>query len=328
MRGFIALCLLAVWSGTINSLPSYSEDGPSSSNDVRSHLEKLEEFMEGRKKDTAKILKGEKDTNPGIFGNIPKADEMFEGDIIMDDDLRNAVLGKADKRTVITAKEKFWPRGVVPYVFDKKIDKKSKWCVYNAFIAFRKHTCIKFVRRTTQKYYIFIRSNPHYCASYVGRRGEKQPAQPVTIGHGCTRTGTCEHELLHALGMIHEQSRSDRDDHININWQNIRKKEQHNFNKYKYAMTNDEGVVYDYNSVMHYPNRAFGIDRSVPTIESKLDPSLKFGQRISFSVGDVKTINRAYKCARDKKSDELVQTLSDVEVKEDLIAKENSQSEY
>ena len=41
-------------------------------NDVRSHLDKLEEFMEGRKKDTAKILKGEKDS--GIFGTIPMAD--------------------------------------------------------------------------------------------------------------------------------------------------------------------------------------------------------------------------------------------------------------
>ena len=39
----------------------------------------------------------------------------------MDDDLRNAVLGKADKRTVVTAKEKKWPGGIVPYVFDKKI---------------------------------------------------------------------------------------------------------------------------------------------------------------------------------------------------------------
>ena len=55
--------------------------------------------------------------------------------------------------------------------------------------------------------------------SHVGRRGGQQD---VTIGHGCTRLGTCQHELLHALGTIHEQSRPDRDDHVTIVWDNIK----------------------------------------------------------------------------------------------------------
>ena len=54
--------------------------------------------------------------------------------------------------------------------------------------------------------------------SYVGKRHGKQP---LTIGRGCTRLGTCQHELLHALGVIHEQSRPDRDEHVNVVWSNI-----------------------------------------------------------------------------------------------------------
>ena len=67
---------------------------------------------------------------------------------------------------------------------------------------------------------------------------------------------------------------------------------------------------------MHYPNHAFAKDRSYPTIISRSDPSLKFGQRVMFSRGDVQTINRLYECDKDKDIRELPEILSDEEVKE------------
>lgn len=65
---------------------------------------------------------------------------------------------------------------------------------------------------------------------------------------------------------------------------------------------------------MHYPNHAFAIDREQATIIAKSDPTLTFGQRTMFSVGDIKAVNRRYGCAPDKHSSDLVQTLSDPEV--------------
>ena len=49
--------------------------------------------------------------------------ELFEGDIIMDESLRAAVLGKADKRSVLKNRKKLWPNGIVYYEIDKDICK-------------------------------------------------------------------------------------------------------------------------------------------------------------------------------------------------------------
>ena len=47
---------------------------------------------------------------------------------------------------------------------------------------------------------------------------------------------------------------------------------------------------------MHYRNDAF-TNNGKDTIVAKNDTSLKFGQRIKFSVGDVEEINRLYGCS-------------------------------
>ncbi len=57
------------------------------------------------------------------------------------------------------------------------------------------------------------------CYSYVGRRGGKQVVSLARSG--CLYHGTVQHELLHALGFNHEQTRSDRDKHIKVLLQNV-----------------------------------------------------------------------------------------------------------
>ena len=45
--------------------------------------------------------------------------------------------------------------------------------------------------------------------------------QDISIGHRCDSHATIIHEMMHAVGFFHEQSRRDRDNYVTIYWNNI-----------------------------------------------------------------------------------------------------------
>lgn len=61
-----------------------------------------------------------------------------------------------------------------------------------------------------------------------------------------------EHEIGHAIGFWHEQSRADRDGFVTIITGNIISGLAYNFDKKAVSEVNNYGVAYDYRSVMHY----------------------------------------------------------------------------
>ena len=76
-------------------------------------------------------------------------------------------------------------------------------------------------------------------------------AQELSIGEGCNTKGIITHELMHALGFWHEQSRTDRDDYIAVLWENIKKGSIYiNNNKRYLEMTGDKLVSWPNCSVI------------------------------------------------------------------------------
>ena len=56
------------------------------------------------------------------------------------------------------------------------------------------------------------------CGSYEGRIGGNQK---LSLDSECFTPSLVKHELIHAIGFWHEQSRTDRDDYVTINTTNI-----------------------------------------------------------------------------------------------------------
>ena len=58
------------------------------------------------------------------------------------------------------------------------------------------------------------------CFSFIGRVKQTN-GQELSIGTNCAVLSVIVHEVLHALGFIHEHTRLDRDNYVIINATNI-----------------------------------------------------------------------------------------------------------
>jgi hypothetical protein len=92
--------------------------------------------------------------------------------------------------------------------------------IKKAMDEFHQKTCIRFVPRNRDADYLLILNDYTGCWSSVGRVGG---AQKLNLqSPGClTSLGTPVHELMHAVGFLHEHTRYERDNYVTINWQNI-----------------------------------------------------------------------------------------------------------
>ncbi|XP_040210052.1 meprin A subunit beta-like isoform X2 [Rana temporaria] len=207
--------------------------------------------------------------------------DLFEGDIVHDTKSRNTIIGSKYR----------WPL-TVPYYLEDSLDINAKGVILKAFERFRLKTCIDFKPWSGEKNYISVFKGLG-CYSLVGN--QQAGKQLLSIGAGCDTVESVQHELLHALGFFHEQSRSDRDDYITVVWANIQSGKSSNFKLYDSSKATFLEVPYDYTSVMHYGKKAFSTG-NVTMIPKNAKFDNIIGQQTDFSASDVLKLNRLYNC--------------------------------
>ncbi|XP_011300427.1 zinc metalloproteinase nas-13 [Fopius arisanus] len=240
-----------------------------------------------------------KSWTPEDKGNVWELSGLLEGDI-MTNPQKNGLLDKAMR----------WPSGIVPfYIKEEDFGEEDIAEIEAAIAEYHEKTCIRFrAYNKSDKAYVVIQGSAPGCWSSVGRQGK---GQVINLQNpGCLKRGTIIHEILHALGFYHQQSSFDRDDYVQIVWDNISKGKEHNFDKYNNKLVTDFGVGYDYGSVMHYSGKAFTSNGN-PTIVP-LKEGVTIGQRKGFSKKDITKLQAMYKdeCkSRDnsEKSSEFVE---------------------
>ncbi len=171
-----------------------------------------------------------------------------------------------------------WPNGVVPYSFDPDapFTASEQRYIRAQMDIVERDSNVRFIEKQPfHDDYILITEGKDAKAcgsSPIGRQGKEQT---LKLRRGCLGAAhrTTIHELLHALGVYHEQSRPDRDGFVRILWDNIDGGKDgpygHNFFVKQNVRTTD---AYDPRSIMHYSKNAFGqralgIGPSATTIE-------------------------------------------------------------
>ncbi|RCN39394.1 astacin [Ancylostoma caninum] len=199
-------------------------------------------------------------------------------------------------RNGVSRVAKLWPNARIPYAISPHYTPHERALLARAVKQYHEKTCIRFVPRSGgEPDYLFI-GKVDGCFSEVGRTSG---VQVLSLDNGCMEYATIIHEMMHVVGFYHEHERWDRDNFIDIIWQNIDRGALDQFGKVDLSKTSYYGQPYDYKSILHYDSLAFS-KNGFPTMLPK-QKSATIGNAKDFSEVDLAKINRMYNCPAENK---------------------------
>ncbi|KQM76278.1 hypothetical protein ASE74_19700 [Pedobacter sp. Leaf216] len=286
MKSLIKACVLLLLVATLNSCKKEIKTDDLGNKDTMSSVKQGDSTIHKLSINGKPTYVVEVDGIYKYAGDITISQEQFN--ILKK--LANNISAK-ERATIIQAFSATWPGSVAYYNYPDPA--KMTTAQYNSYVStidagltnITNATGIKFVKRTNQAEYIqFVLSGGNN--SPLGWR--KNRVNTVNL-YNYNYVGILMHEVMHSLGVMHEQCRPDRDQYVIINYGNIQSGLEYNFN----TDPNFGGHgPFDFQSVMLYGAYSFSSNGN-PTI-TRLDGSTFNGQRDALSIGDIEGLKALY----------------------------------
>ncbi|XP_020631151.1 zinc metalloproteinase nas-4-like isoform X2 [Orbicella faveolata] len=267
---------------------------------LHGHIVRVNEaHQQSRMEDADEVPLEEQITTVNEDANKQPGCQLFEGDLCLDPEDQAVVshmIHEEDlKRNVIRNSKKLWPQKTVYYYVDHNLQ-HLRPKINDAINRLEVKTCLTF-REVGLSYggdYIKMHKG-NGCFSKMGRVGG---AQLLSLGSGCGYVGVIMHELMHSIGIWHEQSRMDRDKYVEVLWSNIEPGKENNFLKYEHGKLDTLNLPYDYDSIMHYDRYLYSVDGKRPTIIARGKAWKKLGGQLrgTLTGNDIKEIRALYNC--------------------------------
>ncbi|WP_079109974.1 M12 family metallopeptidase [Streptomyces roseifaciens] len=192
-----------------------------------------------------------------------------------------------------------WPDGTIPFEINAAdfppatADRKA---VTDAINAWNTMSIIRFVPRATESTFTRFVSGSG-CNTSTGRDITSTGEDDITcnIAGATFNAGSVMHEIGHAIGLLHEQQRPDRDSVVTVNEANVQPADRvRNFKIIEGCKLGS----YDCGSIMHYSQTAFGkMVGGVAQTTIAIKPGVScsaIGQRNNPSVGDIAAVRALY----------------------------------
>lgn len=145
----------------------------------------------------------------------------------------------------------YWAGGIVPFTFDANVSQNEQDAMLDAMATIESISMVDFVPYSGSGSYLNIRDDNGNSSSSIGMSGGETTIRIFNWNVEMIMI----HELLHALGFWHEQSRPDRNSYIQVNYGNICTGYSSQFDVQNTGVT--PNIPYDFESIMHYEPFAF-----------------------------------------------------------------------